>query len=112
LKAGDPVTATVTITNAGTVVGDEVVEAYLKTPQTDGPRHSLVAFERVNLTAGESKQVTLKIDPRSLSSVDDQGNRSVLAGKYSLAVGGAQPEETQAKSEVVFTVNGTAALPK
>ena len=112
LKAGDPITATVTVTNAGIVAGDEVVEAYLKTPQADGPRHSLVAFERVNLTAGGSKQVILKIDPRSLSSVDDQGNRSVLEGKYSLTVGGAQPEETQAKSEAVFTVNGIAALPK
>ena len=112
LKAGDPITATVTVTNAGAVAGDEVVEAYLKTPQADGPRHSLVAFERVNLTPGASKQVTLKIDPRSLSSVDDQGNRSVLEGKYSLAVGGAQPEDTQAKSEAVFTVKGTAALPK
>jgi beta-glucosidase len=47
-----------------------------------------------------------------LSSVDDQGNRSILEGKYSLAVGGAQPEETQAKSEAIFTVNGTVALPK
>jgi beta-glucosidase len=112
LKAGDPVTATVTVTNAGAVAGDEVVEAYLKTPQADGPRHSLVAFERVKLALGASQQVTLKINPRSLSSVDEQGNRSVLAGKYALSVGGAQPEETQAKSEAVFTVNGTAALPK
>jgi beta-glucosidase len=112
LKAGDPITATVTVTNAGTVAGDEVVEAYVKTPQTDGPRHSLVAFERVKMTPGASKQVTLKIDPRSLSSVDEQGNRSILEGEYSLAVGGAQPEETNAKSEAVFTVNGTAALPK
>jgi beta-glucosidase len=112
LKAGDPITATVTVTNAGTVAGDEVVEAYVETPQADGPRHSLVAFERVKLTPGASKQVTLKIDPRSLSSVDGQGNRSILEGKYSLAVGGAQPEETQAKSEAVFTVNGSAALPK
>ena len=112
LKAGDPVTATVTVTNAGTVAGDEVVEAYVKTPQGEGPRHSLVAFERVKLTPGASRQVTLKIDPRSLSSVDDQGNRSILEGKYALTVGGAQPDETQAKSEAVFTVNGTAALPK
>ena len=112
LKAGDPIMATVTVTNSGAVAGDEVVEAYLKTPQADGPRHSLVAFERVKLTPGEKKQVTLKIDPRSLSSVDEQGNRSILEGKYSLAVGGAQPEETQAKSEAVFTVKGTAALPK
>jgi beta-glucosidase len=112
LKAGDPITATVTVTNAGTVAGDEVVEAYLKTPQADGPRHSLVGFERVNLAPGASKQVTVKIDPRSLSSVDDLGARSILAGKYSLAVGGAQPEETTAKSEVVFTVKGTAPVPK
>ena len=41
LKAGDPITATVTVTNAGTLDGDEVVEAYLKTPQTDGPIESL-----------------------------------------------------------------------
>ena len=112
LKAGDPITATVTVTNAGTVAGDEVVEAYVKTPQADGPRHSLVAFERVRLTPGASRQVSLKIDPRSLSSVDEQGNRSILEGKYALTVGGAQPEETQEKSEATFMVNGTATLPK
>ena len=100
------------VTNAGAVAGDEVVEAYLKTPQAGGPRHSLVGFERVNLAAGASKEVTIKIDPRSLSSVDEQGNRAILEGKYSLAVGGAQPEETQAKSEAMFAVKGTAALPK
>jgi beta-glucosidase len=112
LQAGDPITATVTVTNAGAVAGDEVVEAYLKTPQAGGPRHSLVAFERVNLAPGASGQVILRIDPRSLSSVDDQGNRSVLEGKYSLTVGGAQPEEAEAKSESAFTVKGTARLPK
>ncbi len=66
----------------------------------------------MKLTPGASKQVTFNIDPRSLSSVDEQGNRSILEGKYSLVVGSAQPEETQAKSEAAFTMNGTAALPK
>jgi beta-glucosidase len=112
LKAGDPVTATVTVTNTSTVAGDEVVEAYLKTPQANGPIHSLAAFERVNLAAGESKDVTLTLDPRTLSSVDDKGNRAILAGKYKLTVGGAQPEETEAKSEAGFTVTGSAAQPK
>jgi len=56
--------------------------------------------------------VTVKIDPRSLSSVDDQGNRAILAGKYTLSMGAAQPQETQAKSEAGFTVTGTTALPK
>ena len=112
LKAGDPLTATVTVTNTGKVGGDEVVEAYLKTPQTDGPIHSLVGFDRVSIAAGASKDVTLKIDPRSLSSVDDQGNRAILAGKYTLSVGGAQPRETAAKSEAGFTIDGSKALPK
>jgi beta-glucosidase len=112
LKAGEPLTATVTVTNAGRLGGEEVVEAYLKTPQDGGPIHSLVGFSRVTIAPGASKEVTLKIDPRSLSSVDDQGNRSILEGKYTLSIGGAQPEETKAKSEAGFTVSGTMALPK
>jgi beta-glucosidase len=112
LKAGQPITATVTVTNAGKAAGDEVVQAYLKTPQQGGPIHSLVGFERIHLEPGTSKDVSIKIDPRSLSSVDDQGNRAILAGKYTLSVGGAQPQETEAKSEAGFTITGTAELPK
>jgi beta-glucosidase len=112
LKAGDPITATVTVTNAGTVPGDEVVEAYLKTPQPDGPIHSLVGFERVTIPAGGSRQVTLTLDPRSLSSVDDQGIRSILPGKYTLSLGGAQPQETEAKSATGFTITSSLKLPE
>jgi beta-glucosidase len=112
LKAGDPLTATVTVTNTSTAGGDEVVEAYLKTPQPGGPIHSLAGFQRVSLGAGESKEVTIRIDPRSLSSVDEKGNRSILEGKYSLILGGAQPQETKARSETGFTITGSALLPK
>ena len=112
LKAGDPITATVTVTNSGRYVGDEVVEAYLKTPQKDGPIQSLAGFQRVSLAAGESKDVIITLAPRTLSTVDDQGNRSILAGKYTLTLAGAQPQETQAKSETGFTVTGSQPLPK
>jgi len=112
IKAGDPITATVTVTNSSAVPGDEVIEAYLKTPQAGGPVHSLAGFQRVNIPAGESKDVTIAVEPRTLSSVDDQGNRSILEGKYTLTLGGAQPQETQAKSEAGFTVTGSMALPK
>jgi len=89
-----------------------VIEAYLKTPQTDGPTHSLVGFDRVNIAAGASREVMLRIDPRMLSSVDEQGNRFILPGKYMLSVGGAQPHQTTAKSEAVFTITGRKSLPK
>jgi beta-glucosidase len=112
IKAGDPITATVTVTNTGTVPGDEVVEAYLKTPQPDGPIHSLVGFQRVNIAEGQSRDVAITIDPRSLSSVDDKGDRAILEGKYELTLGGAQPQDTDAKSEAAFTVTGTQPLAK
>jgi beta-glucosidase len=112
IKAGDPLTATVTVTNSGAVDGQEVVEAYLKTPQKDGPIHSLAGFDRVIIPAGQSKDVTITIDPRTLSSVDDAGNRAILPGKYTLTLAGAQPQETQSKSEATFTITGSQALPK
>jgi beta-glucosidase len=112
LKAGDPITATVSVSNSSNASGDEVVEIYLKTPQMDGPIQSLVGFQRVEIGAGATREVTIPIDPRSLSTVDDKGNRTILEGKYTLSVGAAQPQETQSKSEASFTVTGSRPLPK
>jgi beta-glucosidase len=112
LKAGQPLTATVSVSNTGTIAGDEVVEAYVKTPQPGGPIHSLAGLQRVHLKPGESRDVSFELTPRSLSAVDDQGNRSVLPGTYHLSLGSTQPGETTSKSETDFTVTGTAPLPK
>jgi beta-glucosidase len=112
VAAGQPLTATVNVTNTSARPGDEVVEAYLKTPQVDGPERSLAGFQRVHLKAGESRQVSLQLSPRSLSSVDDKGQRSILAGEYRLSVGSAQPAETMHKSEITFSIHGTVELPK
>jgi beta-glucosidase len=112
LPAGQPLTATVTVTNTGSLAGDEVVEAYVKTPQPGGPIHSLAGLQRVHLNPGESRDVAITLAPRALSSVDDKGGRSVLPGTYHLSLGSTQPTETNAKSEADFTVTGSAALPK
>jgi beta-glucosidase len=112
VKAGEPVVATVNVRNTGSMPGDEVVEAYVKTPAKDGPIHALAGFERVRLEPGESRDVTMTLDPRSISSVDEKGDRAVLAGHYRLMVGSAQPQQTSQKSEAEFTVRGTEALPK
>ena len=112
IKAGEPVVASVTVKNEGAVAGDEVVEGYLRTPQGDGPLHSLVAFSRVRIEAGASREVSFTLDPRLLSSVDAKGGRAMLPGKYLLVLGGAQPQETTARSEAAFTVSGRKALPK
>ena len=110
--AGEPVKVTVTVNNSSSRAGDEVVQAYLKTPQPGGPLQSLVGFERVHLAAGERRDVELVLDPRSLSGVDDRGMRTIAPGTYHLTVGSAQPNETKAKTDADFTVTGTAALAK
>ena len=112
VPAGQPLTATVTVTNTSTRPGDEVVEAYLKTPQSDGPRHALVGFQRVHLMPQEQRDVSIILTPRALSSVDAQGDRSILAGTYQLSLASAQPAEAAAHSEASFTVTGTAPMPK
>ena len=112
LTAGQPLSATVTVTNSSARAGDEVVEAYLKTPQISGPIRSLVGFQRVHLGPGEMRDVTLALSPRSLSSVDDEGKRSVLPGNYRLTVGSAQPEETTGTQATEFNITGTSEVPR
>jgi beta-glucosidase len=112
LAAGEDLRATVAVTNASRLAGDEVVEAYLKTPQKGGPRYSLVAFRRVHLDAGESKNVELDIDARAMSAVEESGEREVLAGDYQLSIGSAQPSQTHAGVRANFSIRGSKRLEK
>ena len=112
LRAGQPLQASVRVTNTSKQAGDEVVEAYLKTPQVGGPLESLAGFERIHLGPGESREVQFELNARALSGVDEQGQRMIIPGRYQLSLGGAQPEETINKSQTTFAVEGSLPLPK
>lgn len=112
VAAGQPLTVTVPVKNAGKVASDEVVEAYLKTPQPGGPTRSLVAFQRVHLNPGENRDVTLNVTDRALSSVTEAGDHVVLPGAYVLSIGSTQPGTGANNVTAEFQVNGTATLPK
>jgi beta-glucosidase len=110
IKAGDPVTATVQVSNSGARDGEEVVELYVKRPGAAG-HPALAGFTRVRLKAGESRTVTLPLDARALSQVDQNGDRKVVPGDYEISLGGGQPGYAQTVS-AVLTVTGEADLPK
>jgi beta-glucosidase len=115
LHAGDPLTVEADITNSGPVAGDEVAELYLTPPHTAvSPNLALAGFERIHLDAGESKHLTFHLDPRTLSQVDDKGNRAVTSGTYRVSLGGSQPTGASAPGVVneQFTIEGTQPLPK
>jgi len=113
VKAGDPVTIEGAVKNTGAVAGDEVVELYLTQPKVyETPLRILAGFKRVHLAAGESAPVSLTIDPLSLGQVDANGNRMIVPGEYTVSLGGAQPQESEAASIGKFNITGKAELPK
>jgi beta-glucosidase len=110
VKAGNPLQAQVTVRNDGKLAGDEVAELYLARPAAQG-NPALRGMARVHLAPGASQTVSFTLSPRDLSTVDQQGKRSMQPGEYSVMVGGAQPSAAEHVAGS-FTVNGSAALPE
>jgi Fibronectin type III-like domain/Carbonic anhydrase len=82
VKGSETVTATFTVTNAGKRAGADVAQVYL----TDAPgerRMRLLGFERVELTPGASRRVTVTADPRLLARVRPAITATVYADEKS-----------------------------
>jgi beta-glucosidase len=113
LKAGDPLTAEVTVTNTGEREGDEVAQLYLSFPHVAGaPLRALRGFKRVHLRPGESQKVGFELKERDLSMVTADGKPIIAKGKYSLSIGGGQPNTVAPAVAGTFQVKGTRMLPE
>ena len=90
LKAGID-SVTVTVRNTGKRAGAEIVEVYAGLPAAaQEPPKRLVAWDKVPLAAGESKTVTLPIEPKFLSVFNEQKDDwELLPGDYKFFVGGS-----------------------
>jgi beta-glucosidase len=83
----------VQIKNAGKVASDEVPQVYLGAPSqipvgVQFPVRALVAFDRIHLSPGEAKTVTLHVQPRQLQYWSTAGGKWVTAsGKRTVSVG-------------------------
>lgn len=115
ITAGAPMKVQVEISNDGARDAEEVVQVYVSRDVAGAPIRRLVAFQRVALRAGESRSVSFDLPPSALSTVDDQGLRSIQPGLARIWVGGGQPDQAQGRqaagSGAVVTVSGTASLP-
>ncbi len=74
LHAGEEITFTVSVKNTGTRAGAETVQLYVADKKSALPRpvKELKAFQKVYLQPGESRNVTLTLNQRSLSYYDDR----------------------------------------
>jgi beta-glucosidase len=113
IRAGQALDAAVTVTNVGTVPGDEVVQLYLKFPAVAGaPLRALRGFQRIHLAPSASQTVQFHLQPRDLSMVTETGDIIVAQGAYGLSIGGGQPDMEAAASTGHFEVTGQFALPE
>ena len=84
-------TVTFTVKNAGSRAGTEIAEVYAALPASAGePPKRLVGWSRVKLNPGESREVSVAIDPKYLSIFDEAADGwKLLPGEYSFMVGGS-----------------------
>jgi beta-glucosidase len=85
IAPGDVVTATVEVRNTGERGGTETVLWYVRDPEASitQPIRRLVAFQRIEIGAGRSTQVSLEIDPQEhLSYPDTDGKRVLEPGLF------------------------------
>jgi beta-glucosidase len=113
VAAGQLVTAEATVKNTGSLAGDEVAQLYLSFPNVAGaPIRALRSFQRIHLELGQSKRLQFQLTPRDISMVTDAGEPIVAEGKYSVSVGGGQPNTTAPTVEGTFEVKGSITLPE
>jgi len=113
VAAGQPISADVTVTNAGKLAGDEVVELYVKFPPTPGaPQIALRGFRRIHLDAGASEKVHFELKDRDLGIVTEDGNPMVAQGDYTISIGGGQPDTGLPVVSGTFHVKDQVALPE
>jgi beta-glucosidase len=79
------------VTNTGARAGAEIAEVYATLPQAVGePFKRLVAWEKVRLAPGESKAISLRLDPFYLSIFNaDKDAWELAPGDYAIQAGGS-----------------------
>ena len=95
VSGGAAPNVTFTVKNTGKRAGAEISQVYATlpaaAPETAAePPKRLVGFEKTMLAPGESREITVKVDPLYLSVYNDaSGTMDLLPGKYTYAVGGS-----------------------
>jgi len=89
-KGDQRVTATVTVTNDGAVEGREVVQLYIRdlVGSLTRPVKELKGFQKIDLKAGESRQVSFTITPEDLKFYDGDLKYDWEPGEFTVMIGG------------------------
>lgn len=102
VKAGESIRLTIPVSNTGKVDGDEVVQVYLKkVGDKEGPIKTLRAFERINIPAGKTVDITFDLTAKQLKWWNEASQAvGATSGKYVLSVGSSSKDEDLSNVEI------------
>ncbi len=97
INPNDKITISVDVKNTGKREGDEVVQIYMKTPESpaslERPIKRLKGFQRVTIPAGQTKTVNISIDCEDLWFWDMKTNKLTYdQGKYIFEIGASSKD--------------------
>jgi beta-glucosidase len=109
ITPNDKVTVSVDVKNTGAVDGDEIVQVYVKTPDSpaslERPIKRLKGFQRVTIPRGQTKTVCMEMDCADLWFWDPVNKRITFdPGKYIFEIGASSKD---IKGTVEATMSGT-----
>ena len=111
MPASGAATVRCTVRNTGPVIGDEVVQLYVRDVlgSVARPVMELKGFERLRLKPGESREVSFTLGPRHLRMLDADRRWVVEPGVFRVMVG-ASSKDIRLRGQVVISP-GTARRP-
>ena len=99
LKGNQTLTASVTVTNSGTLDGKEVVQLYIRdvVGSITRPVKELKGFQKIALKAGETKMVTFNITTNDLKFYNNDLKYDWEPGEFVIMAGGNSRDVKSAK---------------
>lgn len=104
LKKDESVTIYCKLTNKGSMAGDEVVQVYVRDEVSTitRPVKELRAFQRIHITAGETRNVSFVLNKEDFSLLDANMHSVVEAGEFTVSVGNSSAEPNLKKIKLTI----------
>ena len=89
VEGGDVVEIIADVVNSGDRPGDEVIQLYIRQPESDTPRPEkvLVGFRRIHLDPGQRRRITFKLQINQLGFYNLDAEYILEAGVYHIFLG-------------------------
>ena len=114
ITPNDKITVNADVKNTGSVDGDEVVQVYVRTPDSpaslERPIKRLKGFQRLTIGAGQTETVSIDIDCSDLWFWDDENDRITFdEGEYIFEIGSSS-KDIRGQAEAMMSGNFNPVL--